>query len=112
MTHSTYSAAAHRVTVYGGLLITLVGGILLLLMIAGLTYGGPALQALRESARRVGEGEALAGLVGFVGGLGLAALPLVLIVMPLQLCDCRNARRCLPSDRSVSLTCSYVITMP
>src|SRR5437899_11236424 len=103
MTRSTYAAAAHRVTVSGGILMTLAGGILLLLMIAGVTFGGPALQALRESARRVGEGEALAGLIGLVGGLGLAALPLVLIILPLKVCDRRYGLRCPRCCRSVTL---------
>jgi len=105
MTRSPYAAAAHRVTVYGGLLMTLVAGILLLLMLAGVSYGGPALQALRESARRVGQGEALAGLIGLVGGLGLATLPLVLVVLPLKLCDRRYGLRCPRCGRSVTLSC-------
>ncbi len=105
MTRSLYAAAAGRVIVYGGLLVGLLGGLVVLLCVAAVWYVGPVLQPLREAARQQGQGEALAGLVGLLCGLGLALLPLLIVVLPLVLCDRCYGLRCPNCCRSVTLSC-------
>jgi hypothetical protein len=104
MTRSLYAEAARRVVTYGCLLVALFSGALLLLAIAVVSYGGPALQPLREAARQQGQGEALVGLLGFLGGGVLALLPF-LLVLPLVLYDRRGGLRCPHCCRSVTLGC-------
>jgi hypothetical protein len=104
MTRFLYAEAARRVVVHGCLLVSLFSGVLLLLALAVAWYGPPALQPLREAARQQGQGEALAGLLGLLGGLVLAPLPF-LLVLPLALYDRRYGLRCPRCRRSVTLGC-------
>ena len=104
MTRSLYAEAVRRVVAYGGLLVGLFSGVLILLAVAAVSYGGTAVQWLREGARQQGQGEALASLLGLLGGLMLAMLPF-LLVLPLVLCDRRYGLRCPRCCRSVTLSC-------
>jgi hypothetical protein len=104
MTRSLYAQAAQRVVTYGLLLVTLFDGVLILLAVAAVLYGGPVIQPLQIVARQQGQGESLAHFFGVLGGLMLAILPF-LMILPLVLCDRRYGLRCPNCCRSVTLSC-------